>query len=419
MESQSPLNSKGHDIERLQFPTDNDRELNRVREILRSRDVEVIPVGELGYVIHDKKVPYVAEAPVMCLDFDDTAATTTADKKNCKDRLLDLGIPDDLVAYCDQISRVDFGDRGKIYEPELDQRLLSMVLAEGSTSLSPELKIKLDVARDRMLETRDLEQYPINETVKQIYQETRYHSTLYPDTTETILRLKAGEVRPSNMVIFTYGDPEFQLTKVLPLIDAKVGLNQVWLTKGRKGDFFKKMIEGNTLQGVPLKYTYDETERGMGVKFADWRVLVILFDDDPSQVANFNKIANEEGILGLATVRVRREGVKRSDKDTELGRRAAELKMSDTYLDSALYEKAVELLMAVQVEDFLVEQVMKIGQDALSDVRYPDLLAEIAHIRDQSPEEAQMALLNRAGYKYTFVASDDDSETKVEIWSKA
>ena len=74
--------------------------------------------------------------------------------------------------------------------------------------------------------------------------------------------------------------------------------------------------------------------------------------------------------------------------------------------------------MAVQVEDFLIEQISEIGQDALRDEQYPNLLALIANIRDQTTEEAQIILLNRAGYARTFVGGESDVN-RTEIWSRA
>jgi hypothetical protein len=256
------------------------------------------------------------------------------------------------------------------------------------------IKLALADMRKEIVINGALKEHAVAENVQGIYDETRYTSTLYPDVAETLTRLRGGEDRPTNVALLTYGDPQFQLRKTLSLIDDNEALGSIFLTKVKKGDFFQSLLDDNPFADMPLQYTYPETERGVGINFRDWRVMVTLFDDDPSQVASFNKFAEEQGVPGLGVVRVRRQGAKRSDRDLDIPRGSAEMRPSDTYLDAEIFEEALSRLEAIQLEDFILEELKVNHPQALLDnPEVQGLIRAIAERRGQTFEEARSRIL--------------------------
>lgn len=381
-----------------EFPLSNSDELKRLKEIVGPLDVEIIDLGEYGYVIHNNHNIITAESPWILVDFDDTGAKTSEDKKTCKNRLLDLGISEDIIKYCDKKSRVDFGERGVIYEPILDKIFLTIAL--GNTNSEEETKALIDDARVKLLNSKKFSDYPINDGIDLIYRQTRYTSTLYPDTKDTLITLNDyPSGMANNLAIFTYGDPEFQLSKTLPLLKETHEINQIWLTKSKKGDFLKELINKNVFKDLPIHYHYPETDRDVGIPFADpkWQTKLLLFDDDPNQVKNFNKIADELGLLGLGTVRVRREGVKRSEKETEPHNRTMEVTASDTLLDTDLFQNAAMELQIRSLERSAIEILKKFGPEAMGNSDFAMHIEAISNVRGLDVKTVVTKLNEKAG----------------------
>jgi hypothetical protein len=325
------------------FPRSKDQEYQHLQEMANEKGLGIKPIGELGYIAYNPENPYVAEAPLILLDWDDTAAQTSKDKEQCWAELASIGMDDDVIAYCDKKSRVVIGDEEATYEPELEMRLLSaaMNFAEhGRISFSPEMKASLDRIRKELIENLNLHDYPVRPEIQGIYDRTRFSSSLYPDTLQTIQDLSGTKEEPHNVSLLTYGDPSFQGAKVFDTVK-KSNLKFALLTNTRKGKFFQELIRLNGLSEIPTEYLHEETPRGVGIDFKGWNIPVILFDDDPKQVGSFRSIAEKENIAGLGVVRVRRQGVKRADQETERGTMIAEIRPSDTYLDTDLFAVAL------------------------------------------------------------------------------
>lgn len=402
------------------FPHNSEVELQRLKEILKGKEVITIPLGDAGYIVHNANQEIVAEAPWVLLDFDDTAARATQDKRECWNKLQEMGIPEEVIQYCDKVSRIDFGRAGVIYEPELEMRLVSLALdyfRSGKSDIE-ELRKSLKQARATLVGQKNLDQYEIDEEVSTLYRQTRYTSSLYPDTISTLQRLRGGPEKPANIAILTYGDPEFQLIKTVRLLDEERDrVSQIWLSRVRKGDFFKTLLQLNPFRALPIKYTYPETPRNVGINFSDLQVMVTLFDDDPKQIESFNEIAQQEGIVGLGVIRVRRKGTKRSERDIRLGQRVGEIHPSDSYLDSNLYEATIRELSARMIEDFLLNQIQTHGDKALKDPKTPNLIEAIADYRGIASREARDSLLSKSGLARVGTFPTDDRDVNVEIWA--
>lgn len=398
------------------FPRSPEAELQHIQNLSEGLPVEVKPIGDKGYLIHNNGLPVVAEAPWIAFDFDDTAAQTVQDKERCWAKLEEMGFDKSVIDLCDKESRIYIGDTEKTYEPELDIRLLSVASkfrnAEGRISLSEELRIAFQQAKEQMLAKDGIATVDPDEGIEELFHQTRFRSTLYDDAIDSLRMLRGEGDRPRNIAILTYGDPSFQAEKVMPLIREGV-INQVWLTKVRKGPFFEKLVTQNPFKDIPLQYTYDETPRGNGIQFKDWCIGVTLFDDDPSQVKSFNSVAQKAGISGLGVMRVRRPGVKRAEKDTDVGRMVGEIKQheSETFLDPAIFRAAQAELEVRQVEDYVVNTIK--GGNGEIPVRAVELIANTQEI---GIEEAKAKLLTRLGYEHALTVPTDNPDRQTDYW---
>lgn len=395
------------------FPYSPEEELNQLQEVTRRVGAEVFRIGGDGYLVQNPRVKYIAEAPLVLLDFDDTAARTTDDKKRCGKRLQGLGLPPEVIAYCDKISRVRIGDEDPMYEPELDMRLLSF--AKGT--LSPALQGELDELRIKLIRSRNLDSQGVDPGVRNIYQETRFISTLYPDTQQTLQALRRHPEQPANVGILTYGDPSFQLQKTISLLN-ETNVAFLCLTKVKKGKFFQSLTRQNPFRQMDLEYHYPETPRGVGVDFKGWGVQVMLFDDDPKQVQSFNSVAESEGLPALAVVRVRRTGVKRASTDTTVSRFVAEVKPSDTFLDTQLFEFAIAELQTRALELYLEGDVTTATRDDPSVLNHSDvkrIIETVSECRGVPYDVVRDNILNRSGYRSVVTVPNDEGKDR-QIW---
>lgn len=370
------------------FPRAPEEELAYLREMVEGKEIEILPVGNVGYIAFNTCHLYIAEAPLVLLDWDDTAAKTTADKRLCWDELEKLGIPQDIIQLCDNTSRVFVGDTEPTYEPELEMRLLSMALEKVGNTSSQAIIAALVILKNELIGNRALDAYPVHSSIRAIYQRTRFSPRLFPDTLATLSKLRGNPQRPTNVGILTYGDPSFQFEKVKELLSGNdIGI--VLLTKARKGTFLQTFLKENVLKNVPMQYTYQETPRGEGVDFASWQVPIVLFDDDPKQVESFSSVAEAEGIQALGVVRVRRQQIKHADVDTIHGPFVTEIRPSETYLDIELFNGALQELRIRAVEKYLSTTfVVQLKSDP-SLIDHTDVIASMKFVADARHIEFQ------------------------------
>lgn len=375
--------------EALKFPPSGNAELRHLREIVATKEATITPVGNLGYLVQNRKAPYVAEAPLILLDWDDTGAQTAQDKKRCFQELEGLGISKEIIKFCDKFSRVDMGEHGDhelMYEPELEMRLFTAALLDrkdGTVDLTDEVKRHLELVKERMITTESTDEIPLDPEIRDIYQRTRYTSTLFPDTSDAIEKLKQIPGVPVNVALLTYGDPAFQLEKSMPLLDGDK-VSQIFLTIAPKGKFFQEVLHQNPYRNIPLTYRFPDTPRGVGVDFTS--VPVILFDDDPKQVASFNSIAEREGLTGLAVVRVRRPGGKYAEKEADLSHFTSE-QLSNSYLDVENLLDAMGEITDRMFEHYLAEAVQHGGTDAFN---VPDVAQVVAALAEDRNTDASI-----------------------------
>jgi hypothetical protein len=387
-------------VEADYFPRNGSTELQHLKELVGTQDVTILPLKNVGYIVHNNKLPLIAEAPWVLMDFDDTGAQTTKDKAECKRRLEINGFDSEVIQYCDKRSRVYLGDEEQTYEPELEMRLFAAagtLKKDGKVFLTPEVKETIEKTRKELLEKKNLEKFQVPSEIQDIYDSTRFTSTLYPDTIDTLKKLRSVNPQlpfPANIGILTYGDPSFQLAKTQQLLKAGV-INDILVTRVQKGNYFEELVNENPFKKLSLQYKFPETPRGVGIQFKDWSVMIELFDDDPSQVKNFNGITKKLGLTALGVTRVRRQGIKRAEKDIDTGRFVTEIHTEDSYLDTNLYVAAHAEFQNRVIEDNIVKEAKVRGNLPLHQIR--PILAVIAERRGISLQEEMDVLSKKIG----------------------
>jgi hypothetical protein len=391
--------------ENAEFPYSPDEEERKIFDLLQGLNVEVVNMPGVGYFIQNKDVPYIAEAPVAAFDFDDTSGQTSQDKKQCHQELQTLGLSSAVIKLCDEISRVYVGDTEPTYQVLLEKSLISYALnpPDRNQITSEEVLLqRLRAIRAELVQNKNFDAYPVDSRVEDIYQRTRYTVQFYMDIEQT-LRLLRNHERPYNTVMLTYGEPVFQLTKVLPLLRSGL-ITQVWLTKVRKGTYFKTLLETNPFKNIDLQYTYQETERGVGVKFKEWWIPIILFDDDAKQVESFMRMAAIEGIPLQGVTRVRRPGAKRADQPTQLyGPMTAEITPiifeGDQAADMTFFTAVLKRLMWNASYTFVKQELLAKGIGALE--AYWEIIESLAEEVAMDPEALKAQLLAETDQQVT------------------
>lgn len=309
-----------------------------------------------------------------------------------------MGLPKEIISHADLISRLDYQGK-KIYQPELEKRLVSraLELAQSGTGIEP-IKQNLDQLREEILKKR-IETAAVDRQVEELYERTRYQVELYPDTLESLRMFK--DQAKANLAIFTYGDPVFQATKTASLLK-EAPVSEIWLTRVAKGEFLKAVINERVHQQVELTYHYPETQpRNDGIHFAEWQVGFVLFDDDPSQVGNMMSVAEELDLAAFGVVRVRREGTKRAYRRFERrSETSGEMVMTNTEADLALYHEAVGRMYQRLPEMWLRRLVRKHGETPLlrGDSTIQAIFSSYCQRRGLTTEEGQRQMLLEAGW---------------------
>lgn len=123
-----------------------------------------------------------------------------------------------------------------------------------------------------------------------------------------------------NIGIFTYGDPVFQLSKILQLMkkDPDLPISQIWLTKEAKGDFVRELVSSGAAQQAQLSTQGGDSDIAYQPFGADSHTFIMI-EDDPNQIKGIHE-ANVYLIdtgARFACVRSIRDGTKTAKHPTE------------------------------------------------------------------------------------------------------
>lgn len=125
---------------------------------------------------------------------------------------------------------------------------------------------------------------------------TTINPPAYDDVISAATRLGSptDSIHRTNVGVFTYGDPYFQLLKTLELMDKnpELALSQIWLSKVPKGQFIAEAVRRKITTDLDQEYVPPELEDypgdslsyGSGYILGDTPHVVIMVDDDPRQL---------------------------------------------------------------------------------------------------------------------------------------
>jgi hypothetical protein len=361
----------------------------------------ILPIGSpdrpLGYAIvpadPNQQRNIVAEAPLDLFDCDDTILQTTADKGACWSQLEDLGLPKQIVLLCDKMARFTFNEKdGEIYQPEIDMRLLSYAL-EHADDPPAALEQSLITYLDGLLNTSGsatelFDKTPPDPRVLEIFKQLRFEVRSYPDTDEVLHSLHTDEqgLVFANVIPLTYGDTLFQFEKTVKLVKAGL-VPMILLTKSKKGPFLKQFFTDNVFKHFNITYQYPEETQGKGIVVTEYRQPIALNDDDPSQVASVNALAQELGIP-IEARRFISPDQKRAGIPTPQGERVVELKRdADLRLQTDMvavqagtFEHAIETFLLAAYQQWLDELITIHGESTVG--QHPARTIAVDFIRD-------------------------------------
>jgi hypothetical protein len=387
-------------------------ELDQLMEIAKRADfaVTIIPIlrGEsnsYGYLVvsadPDLQRKVVAEAPIDVLDFDDTAAQTSTKKKECWKSLEALGIQMEIIRHCDKIARLTFSEEhGEMYEAELDMRLLGYALDHLGQDPSS-LKADLTAYRDKLLTSYTttselLKAVTVPDSIRVIFQNTRFSVELYPDTEKVLSDLHGENDRPvSNVIILTYGDAPFQFEKVLPLLKSGA-VPAVFLTKAAKGVFLEAAFQQNPWKDLNISYRYQESN-GKGINVSEFQMPIALTDDDPKQVKSVNDLAEKLGIP-IEARRVVSPDQKRADAVTPEGELVIEIKRDEHLMLTTELVKVQEELFSTAITKLVVRKFAEWLSDQVT-------FQSVTVIKSAKPESVAIDFLRQSNQARSLLGS--------------
>lgn len=274
----------------------------------------VIPVGSIGYVIQLMEEKPISGRDWVLFDYDDTLVATTEIKK---ERLMlygeyvknkDIKLSDEqvykIMDMTDGFSRWEEneGER-KIYHANTHMAALQWITSvlqgiEGEIQEETIMGLEENLIRIQGQLTRGTESreddpfyfrpedrkfilHEVNKMWSRDIEGIFKQTTIRPPQYDEIIGLarEINKVDPIehqiDLGIFTYGDPHYQLLKVLELIKQNPDLviSQIWLTSVSKGDFITEVVR-----------------KGVG---SERRVVVIL-DDNPREISSI--LSSEDSI---------------------------------------------------------------------------------------------------------------------------
>ncbi len=189
--------------------------------------------------------------------------------------------------------------------------------------------------------------------VEQIFMNTMINPPQYDETIQGAI--EAGKPRTSihrtNLGIFTYGDPYYQLLKTFELLTQHpdLAISQIWLTRRPKGDFIIQTAETRATQGLEQDYVPAELEdyEGEGMSYGSGYVLsqanhvITMLDDDPKQLSAIlasNEFLEKKTGAQFVVIRSIRANTKEQHKEWQVSTQYGELDFtSRTFLPNDIH----------------------------------------------------------------------------------
>ncbi len=309
--------------------------------------INLIPIGEAGFLLQREQLQSTPAKDWLLLDYDDTLAASTEIKK---ERLKlyteylqeNLSLPtqavqllaENILKLADEFARWE-EQTSTIKQYHLGAHMMALswaseylfhhaqqsseeILAYLTTQLNL-LKQTLNLTPDNQAGKHELDlpfyfkagklisktKRPWLADIENIFQQTSLNPPLYQEPLASINSAETTTNQLQNLVIFTYGEPYFQLSKVIKLLEQNpdLAIAQIWLTQTTKGKFVQELWKTGVAQATKL----------------DQARTLTLVDDDHKQLNGFVDckayMETQAPHLQLIAIRSKRLGTKTVQKD--------------------------------------------------------------------------------------------------------
>ncbi len=348
---------------------------------------EVVPVGEVGFLLQSEREKPVAGNDWVMLDYDDTLVATTKVKQKrfelfrsyIKKNISDIpnSIIKRLLDATDQFSRwEEKPNEGRHYHVGAHMSALTWAtdyFKQHADQNPVEIVQKIESQLSEIKQTLSTKEKPGDEApfyfknhklilrskkpwspeIEMVFQKTMFNPPLYKETIQAAEQLGSRESSSHrfNLGIFTYGEPAYQLAKVLNLLDQNPALpiSQIWLTKCSKGKFIKELVETKAV----MKDGQSELESTTGESLSPPSRYplsqnphtLFMIDDDPEQlnsILSANPDLKNNSGARFVPVRSRRKATKNEKQEWKTSE-LREIDFSNQKLSSEKVEELIEI----------------------------------------------------------------------------
>ncbi len=329
-------------------------EQSELRKMMEASEVlgqyELIEVGDAGYVIDLKKTPAIVGNDWVMFDQDDTLIAYSGAKsvrqQNFEQYAESTGLDisqeqsKTLLAITDSFSRWQGGE-AVMYHLDAHKLALGWATSVLRNSTPEEVDATIQSVKHEL----DLITAHANQATDSPESDAPFHFDNeklvsdfmdYDDNLDSVfdamveppsyddvldsLRALAGNEDPDTQVnvgIYTYGEPSFQLKKIIKLMEAQAKLgkdlpvSQIWLTKASKGVFIDELVR--TISSEPSQSGHADTLREE--LFDPTPHVIMLVDDSPKELDGFS--GSNQAIFAATGTRLARMRLIKSDTKAE------------------------------------------------------------------------------------------------------
>lgn len=339
--------------------------------------VAIVEVPDSGFVLQFEKQRPMAGNDWLLADLDDTlvAYSTSKEKRHAlfneyiKNRGMSLSDAQSerLMELSDKFSRWKSNDKsGDQYHADAHMTSLQWAVNIVEKSDRPvdetidQIEENLKIIKENPQEMTNFGDIPFfirqndrkfvvrggniwSKNLENVFTESMFKPERYADAIQAMKETSGPKdsIHRTNLGLFTYGDPYFQTSKILELMQEHPDLpvSQIWLTKVPKGEFIKKLAETQTNRNLEQDYVPPELEdtEGEGLAYGSGYALgqsehvIVMFDDSPKELASIldsNQYLKDKTGASFVVVRSRRQETKEGKKDWTVDTKYGEVNFS-------------------------------------------------------------------------------------------
>lgn len=372
---------------------------------------DLVPVGNAGYIVQSQRQKPMAGSDWIFFDLDDTLIAYSVAKENRLEHyvqyLREGGLElseaqaEKVLKLTDAFSRwKENSTTGNLYHANNHMLALQWATEQlrGSSNYEETIRfVETELARmkaglEEPGEQKDSDPFMLNHETKKLTLSGMQHmwskkiesifmgTMVNPQSYDAVLQAGIEATTPrdsihrTNVGVFTYGDPYFQLQKTFELLEKNpdFALSQIWLSKIPKGSFIVEAVEHHATQNLPQEYVPSELEEypGEGISYGSGYVLseahhtILMVDDDPRQLDSIlesNAYLEEKTGAQFVAIRSKQPHTKMQHREWQISNSYGELDFtSDTFSPSDVY--------AVFLMNLLISRRSRLGAD------HPDVI---------------------------------------------